>query len=134
MTTFVDTSALSLALRRDGRGESPIVEHLTHLLRHDDGLASTGLVLQELLHGVVRPTTADRIVEHFAAMDVLQPTLTDHMHAADIRNRCRRAGVQLTTVDALLASLCIGHGLEMLTADLDFEHAAAVVPLQVWHP
>jgi len=37
------------------------------------------------------------------------------IEAADLRNRCRRAGVQIGTIDALLAELCIRHGLTMLT-------------------
>ena len=49
-----------------------------------------------------------------------------------LRNTCRRAGVQLGTVDALIAQLCIRHGLTLLTTDLDFTHAARYCDLKVW--
>jgi predicted nucleic acid-binding protein len=41
-----------------------------------------------------------------------------------LRNDCRRAGLQIGTIDALLAQLCIRHDLTMLTADQDFAHLA----------
>ncbi len=36
----------------------------------------------------------------------LQPDKLDHIAAADIRNACRRRGVQIGTIDALLIQLC----------------------------
>lgn len=49
-------------------------------------------------------------------------------------NRCRRASVQIGTIDALLAELCIRHKLVLLTAGKDFLHAAALCALRVWRP
>ena len=49
-----------------------------------------------------------------------------------MRNRCRRAGVQLGTIDALLAQLSIRHKLTLLTTDNDFVQAALHCPLRVW--
>lgn len=49
-----------------------------------------------------------------------------------LNNTYRRAGVQLGTVDALIAQLCIRHGLTLLTTDLDFTHAARYCDLEVW--
>jgi predicted nucleic acid-binding protein len=60
------------------------------------------------------------------------PDRQDHIEAADLRNRCRRAGLQLGTIDALLAQLCLHHDLTLLTTDNDFMRAAAHVPLRIW--
>jgi len=49
-----------------------------------------------------------------------------------LRNACRRAGVQIGTIDALLAQLCIRYDLVLLTTDKDFTHAALHCPLRVW--
>lgn len=54
------------------------------------------------------------------------------MDAANLRNRCRRAGVQLGTVGALIAQLCIRHDLVLLTMDGDFAAAANHSDLEVW--
>jgi len=54
------------------------------------------------------------------------------VEAANLRNRCRRNGIQVGTIDALLGALCIRHGLTILTRDADFLRIAEVAPLSVW--
>jgi hypothetical protein len=49
-----------------------------------------------------------------------------------LRNVCRRAGVQVGTIDALLAQLCIGHDLTMLSTDEDFKRIAGRSALKLW--
>jgi predicted nucleic acid-binding protein len=95
---------------------------------------TTGLILQELLQGFSGPRARKDIIERFAALPLLPPDRQDHIDAAELRNRCRRAGLQIGTIDAVLAQLCIRHGLTMLTADQDFVMAAAHCPLRVWRP
>ena len=65
-------------------------------------------------------------------MPFIQPDRDDHVVAADLRNTCRRAGVQLGTVDALLAQLCMRHDLTLLTTDKDFTFASRHCALKVW--
>jgi len=40
--------------------------------------------------------------------------------------------ISIGTVDALLAQLCIGHDLTMLTTDGDFRHVAKQSVFKVW--
>jgi predicted nucleic acid-binding protein len=40
--------------------------------------------------------------------------------------------VQIGTIDALLAQLCIRHQLTLLTTDQDFAHAARHCQLRIW--
>jgi predicted nucleic acid-binding protein len=129
---FVDTSVWSLALRRDVTVDEPAVRRLRDALGSREGVFTTGLVLQELLQGFQGPTSQDRIVEHFAPLPLLEPDRTDYIGAAALRNACRRAGIQVGTIDALLARLCIRHGLLMLTTDQDFELIARHEPLRLW--
>lgn len=128
---FVDTSVWSLALRRDAPPSTPEISELRRAL--DAGVVfSTGLVLQELLQGFPRPRAKQQIINHFAALPLLIPDRDDHIQAAELRRTCRQKGVQIGTVDALLAELCVRHELTMLTTDQDFQHIAAVVPISVW--
>src|SRR5258706_7560473 len=90
-----------------------------------DVVVTTGLVLQELLQGFSGPKSRAQIIERFAALPLLQPDREDHVAAAELRNTCRRAGVQLGTIDALLAQLCVRHELTLLSADNDFKLAAS---------
>lgn len=52
--------------------------------------------------------------------------------AAQLRTGLRRHGVQVGTVDVLLAQLCLGRDLTMLTTARDFNHMAAHTKLKVW--
>jgi predicted nucleic acid-binding protein len=132
VTLLVDTSVWSLALRRDAPASSPEVLALADALAGTDVVVTTGLVLQELLQGFTGPKAGAAIIERFGALALLQPDRQDHIAAAELRNVCRRAGVQLGTVDALIAQLCIHHDLVLLTTDQDFMHAVKHCPLRVW--
>ena len=132
MTLLVDTSVWSLALRRDAAAIEPEVEALKLALVSGEIVVTTGLVLQELLQGFAGPKAREQIVERFASLAFLQPDRQDHIAAADLRNSCRKAGVQVGTVDALIAQLCIRHDIVLLSTDQDFVHAAKHCSLQVW--
>ncbi|MGQ0650735.1 MAG: type II toxin-antitoxin system VapC family toxin [Betaproteobacteria bacterium] len=95
-------------------------------------VVTTGLVLQELLQGFTGPRAREDIIERFAALALLTADRQDHIDAADLRNRCRRAGVQVGTIDALIAQLCVRHDLALLTTDKDFHRVASHCPLRVW--
>ena len=95
-------------------------------------VVSTGLVLQELLQGFAGPQARDAIIARFSAIGLVMPDRADHIAAAEIRNTCRRGGVQAGTVDALLAQLAIRHDLVILTMDADFTHMSRHVPLRLW--
>ena len=134
MTLLVDTSVWSLALRRDALATDPEVLELKDALFGADIVVTTGLVLQELLQGFSGPKARAQIIERFAALPLLQPDGEDHIAAAKLRNTCRRAGVQIGTVDAVLAHLCIRHDLVLMSTDNDFSLAAKHSPLRVWSP
>jgi len=131
MTVLVDTSVWSLALRRDRPVDIPAVAHLTRALE-TDLVVTTGFIMQELLQGFLPERGQSAIRGRLGALPAVQPTRDDHIAAADLRNSCRRAGVQLGTIDALIAQLCITYDLELLSTDRDFVHAARHTPLRLW--
>ncbi len=133
MTLLVDTSVWSLALRRDGESDASEVIALRAALAGAESVVVTGLVLQELLQGFAGAKAQDAILEHFAALPLIQPDREDHIAAAQIRNLCRRNGVQIGTIDALLIQLCGRYDLTLLTTDQDFQHASKHVPLRLWN-
>ena len=98
-------------------------------LEGDGEVFTTGLILQELLQGVTGPIHRQAIVDRFAALPLLVPTRSDHVEAAALRNLCRRSGVRVGTVDALIAQLAIRFECSLLTADRDFRHTSRLVPL-----
>jgi len=132
LSLFVDTSVWSLAFRRDSPSSATEVQVLIRAIETGDTILTTGLVLQELLQGFSGPKARQEILDRFSAVPLLVPHREDHISAAELRNRCRRGGTQVGTIDALLAQLCVRHELTMLTTDADFKRLAAHCPLRVW--
>jgi predicted nucleic acid-binding protein len=134
LSLFVDTSVWSLAFRRDRPAADPHVDELVRAIESGEAIISTGLILQEILQGFSGPGLWERMIERFSALPLLVPDRRDHVAAAELKNGCRRGGIQVGTIDALLAALCIRHGLEMLSVDRDFHHIAERSPLRLWKP
>jgi predicted nucleic acid-binding protein len=132
VTLFVDTSVWSLAFRRDMGASAAEIVALRQALDGGEIVVATGLILQELLQGFVGPRAREEIIERFTALPFLNPDRQDHIDAAELRNRCRRSGLQIGTIDALLAQLCIRHDLTLLTTDRDFVRIASRFPLRLW--
>jgi predicted nucleic acid-binding protein len=132
LSLFVDTSVWSLALRRNSPSAVAEVRALTRAIEAGETIVTTGIVLQEILQGFSGPKASAEILDRFSAVPLLAPDRDDHIQAADLRNRCRRAGIQIGTIDALLAELCIRHDLTMLSTDNDFKHVASRCPLKLW--
>jgi len=122
----------SLALRRDRQDGNPSVDFLGDALQREGSIFTTGLILQELLQGFSGPKARTQILDRFTALPLIVPQREDHIAAADLRNECRRRGLQIGTIDALLAQLCIRHDLTILSTDRDFEHLARIAPLRLW--
>jgi predicted nucleic acid-binding protein len=134
VSVFADTSVWSLTFRRDKPQSEPQVVALIEAFEGREAIFVTGLVLQELLQGFAGPRSRTQIIERFSALPYLVPEIDDHIEAAELRNRCRRSGIQIETVDALLAQLCIRHDLIMLATDKDFAHIARHSTLRLWKP
>jgi predicted nucleic acid-binding protein len=132
VTLFVDTSVWSVAFRRDQVSAAPEIRVLRDALEGGETIVVTGLVLQELLQGFSGPRAREDIIDRFSALPLLAPNRLDHIDAAELRNRCHRAGLQIGTIDAVIAQLCIRHDLTLLTTDNDFVLAARHCALRVW--
>lgn len=129
---LVDTSVWSLALRRDAAPSAPEVVALREALLGTDQVFTTGLILQELLQGFAGPKARDQLVERLSVLAFLQPDREDHIQAAEVPNACRRRGVQVGTIDALLIQLCRRYDLVLLSTDQDFRAAAKHVRYRLW--
>ena len=114
------------------RKAHPEVDVLRRALVGGDDVVGIGLILLELLRGSVPERTQRAIQLTFDRLTFVEPTRDDYAAAAAISNECRAAGVQLGTVDALIAQVCITHDLVLLTTDSDFRHASEHIPLRVW--
>ena len=87
-------------------------------------VVNTGLILQKLLQGFFGPRARKYIIERCRAQPDLVPDRKNYTDAAELRNLCRRAGVQIGTIDALITQLRTSHKLVLLTTAQDFAHVA----------
>lgn len=132
MALLVDTSVWSLAYRRDDPPATREVVVLREALAGGDRVVTTGVIFLELLRGFVPEPARQTIRADFGTLDVVEPRWLDYEQAAELGNTCRRAGVQIGSIDALIAQLAMAHDLALLTTDQDFTFAARHIPLRVW--
>lgn len=132
MIVVVDTSVWSLVIRRKKIDEAnPYVRQFRRNLAERDYIHLIGPILQELLDGVASTTDFDHLREALEPFPLLPLSRDSFMDASRLRNRCRKAGIQASSVDFLIASACIEHGAPLLTADKDFARIARVSDLEL---
>jgi predicted nucleic acid-binding protein len=112
--------------------ESVEAVHLRGCIEEMRPLTLPGVVLTEILLGMRSDEEAERVAHVLSAFDPM-PELdaTDYRKAAEIYRVCRTRGLTIrSTIDCLIAQLCLRHGYELLAKDRDFDSIAAFFPLQ----
>ncbi|MDI6816111.1 MAG: PIN domain-containing protein [Actinomycetota bacterium] len=131
MRVLVDTSVWSLALRRKNDAESQAVKILTEYIESGEQVFVIGIIAQEILSGVTSIKLFNQLIEHLAAFPIIDLFEDDFIEAARLRNTCKKKGIQIGTIDALIAAVCIKHDLLLLSLDKDFQAMAGIMPLQL---
>lgn len=130
MTTLVDTSAWVEFLRDT---DSEVCNTVNRLIESDQPMATTDVVVMELLCGSRTPDTRRKIWAFMNRCSML-PTrpLFDYEVAAELYSRCQAAGfTPANTNDLLIAAVAIGKKVPLLAADAGFERIAAVSSLRL---
>lgn len=122
--TLVDTSAWVEFLRATG---SPVHQRLRSLLQGEEALATTELVVMEVLAGARDAEHVDRLRR--AVLGRCQVLgghgLADYEEAAAIYRRCRSRGATVRRLnDCLIAAVAIRAGVPVLHLDQDFDRIA----------
>ena len=99
-----------------------------------DGRSLTipGLVLTEILQGVRTDVDAARVARVLSAFDVT-PNMDsgDYEKAAALYRQCRTKGFTIrSTIDCLIAQLCLRHNYELLAKDRDFDSIGQLAALK----
>ena len=106
---------------------------LAHAIAEGDAISLPGLVLTEILLGLKNDAQARRVESLLDAFDWVEgPTRDDYIAAAKLYRQCRAKGITIrSTIDCLIAQLCIRDNLPLLAKDRDFTQMAKLVPLRV---
>jgi predicted nucleic acid-binding protein len=110
--------------------------YLTFCIAESRELVIPGLVLTEMLLGVRDDAEAARITRMMSVFE-LTPELerADYEQAAGLYRACRARGITpRSTIDCLIAQLCLRYGYELLARDRDFAAIAQVSPLKLTVP
>ncbi len=127
---LVDTSAW-IEFQRATRSETD--QRLTAAIENDEALATTGMVLMELLAGARDDAQAHdlrRLLARCAYIRIEEPS--DHELAAESYRACRRGGETIRRLtDCLIAAVAMRAGLSLLQRDQDFETLARHTSLRL---
>jgi predicted nucleic acid-binding protein len=132
---LLDTSVVSAALRRRRRGEQEeeTARRVAALLEGEEQIALPGVVLQEVLSGVVDRAQYQRLLDGIRnSFPVALATEGDHLKAADLTAAAAREGIALSTPDALIAAQALNHRARLFTTDGDFLRLASVTSLRLF--
>ena len=113
--------------------ESKQVERLAYAIAESESIVVPGVVLTEILLGLKIDAEAERISSLLNAFDaVAEPIREDYIEAARIYRLCRAKGFTIrSTIDCLIAQLCLRDSLALLAKDRDFKAIANCLPLQL---
>ena len=116
--------------------DSPEAACLRQAISDNQDIALCGIILSEILLGLRSDEQAGKIENLMNAFTWLpEPDWTDYVQAANIFRTCRSKGISIrSTIDCLIASLCIRHQAPILTKDRDFTQIAQHQPLALISP
>lgn len=127
---LVDSSAWVEFLRATG---SPVHVSLRMALEHGAPLASTEVVVMEILAGARDEQDRERLRRLLHGLTFLAVEgLADYEQAAELYRRCRKAGeTPRKLTDCLIAAVAIRNDAEVLCDDSDFLALARHAPLRL---
>jgi hypothetical protein len=108
---------------------NPYVRAFRACIDGGHGAFLLGPVLQELLDGLRSAEQFARLLTALDPFPLVALQRTTYALAAQMRNECRRKGIQAGPTDFLIAAACVESGYPLLTADRDFELIAGVTEL-----
>jgi len=113
-------------------GETPECRKLDDLMDSGDDLALTGLILTEVLQGIRSDAICHRTREFLLRFRRLEPEQRDYLLASDLYRHARRQGVTpRSTIDCVLAAVCLNRDGALLHSDRDFDKLSELFGLQV---
>jgi len=107
-------------------------QHLKKVIEENERIVLPGIVLTEILLGLSSDKQANKISKLLTAFNSPKElTNADYQNAAKIYRICRKNGITIrSTIDCLIATICLKSDYPLLSKDRDFESIALYFPLQ----
>jgi len=117
-----------------GRNQ-PHVAKLEQLIAESEDLALCGLVLTEILQGIVDDVANRQVRDYLRPLVMLPMSEEVSVRAADIYRQLRKQGITIRkTNDCLIAATALEHECRLLHHDKDFVPIERHFPLRVVDP
>ena len=100
---------------------------LENWLREGKPLATTGVVLQEVLQGARTDREMNLLRNRLGRLPFLRADKETHVEAARLHRKARARGWIVPAADALIAATAVVHGVALLTTDAKHFRALARV-------
>lgn len=96
---------------------------LSSYLKQGKTIFITGIVISEILAGIKDNKSFTQIRKILSDLPFIEPTLDDHVKAAEFYRYLRSKGITIRSIiDCLIAVLVTENNLMLLCKDRDFEH------------
>ncbi len=127
---LVDTSVWIDFLRGDN---SPEHRMLHNLIEDEQDIAITGIILTEILQGIKQDKSFRAARDYLLEFPIFEPSSpATYVKAAWIYGECRKKGKTVrSTVDCLIAAICLENDLTVLHKDRDYDIIQDCVGLKV---
>ena len=108
-------------------------ERLHRAIADNEAICLPDIVCMEILLGIKTESQAGRIAGLLEAFEnVAEPTHEDYLDAARLYRRCRAKSYTIrSTIDCIIAQICLRDGVELLSKDRDFQKIAQCAPLRL---
>ena len=114
---------------------TPQATELQSLIRSEQAVALTGLILTEVLQGLSSESEADVTADLLESFPILEMNPADYVEAARLYRAARKQGVTISNKnDVQIAVPCIREDAWLLHRDSDFDLLATVSDLKIWQP
>jgi len=103
------------------------------LIQDEDDIAICGIILTEILQGVKEDKKFQQINEYLLELSVYEPKgIETYRDAARIFRLCRKQGKTIrSTIDCLIAAVCIENNLSILHKNQDYDAICQCSSLKV---
>jgi predicted nucleic acid-binding protein len=128
--TLVDTSIWIDFLRGENSSERRI---LHKLIEDEEEISITGIILTEILQGIKEDEKYQKTRNYFLEFPMYEPNgITTYINAARIYRECRNNGKTIrSTIDCIIAAICLENDLSILHKDRDYDIIQECVGLKV---
>jgi len=111
---------------------SPQRQTLHRLIESEADISITEIIMTEILQGIKQEKDFQTTKKYLLEFPIYSPGgLKTYLEAVGIYRECRKKGKTIrTTIDCIIAAICLEHDLTLLHKDSDFDYIAACTGLK----